>query len=245
MRKDLFLKLFRKLMNNKTLLEDINNHITNEELVGMDTLFTLTDKELEDILNSDNDKKIYAKIYLYLNVNKIPSSIRDLFYDNVEVIPEQVYYAISALQSVKDDMEVQDIVEISKSIILSKSKKQAEYASLVANFLSGKSLDNKVEIINLIANAEDNYQAQQARGICNAAIDACNNNEETILDAASRAFNANYEVIEPLKEEYEEQYVGALLNTYFQGSYLKAVIEGVQNIDEINITPKTIIKVKN
>lgn len=155
-------------------------------------ILTLTDEQIEDILYSKDVELKISKLYFYLNKESFLEA--SLKFSN-----SNVYYAINVLEKVNNYDEVM-VLDIGQVIVLAENKEIAKITSQVAIEINELQIEDAIEFVKLIANANKNYQAEHAS---NVAADCDVLRRKNVSDLMTEA-TFNY-LIECLNESNETE----------------------------------------
>ena len=160
MKKDVFIKLIKEL-NDKAFNDMINLVILPDEL---EKIINLTDKEVEDILNTSCPQLKATKLYLYLKQENLSDEVKKILEKNVKTDNNNIYYTLGVIEKF-NYLNREDIIDFIKVLELSDKDYQAKYASIVASDDNVLKRSDAIEFVKLVANSKWYYQAEYASQI--------------------------------------------------------------------------------
>lgn len=157
MKKELILQLLQTIKNNKLLLDGVNNIAKAKDKTVFESLFNLSDSEVENILSIENDKLKLFQIYLYLHKKEIPKEVYTILEQEMFQKNENLYALIPILLDEKKLFH-KDILLLIDTILSGNTLSVLK----VSDLLDNKEIRNHnklLQIVEEIANCKYEYLA--------------------------------------------------------------------------------------
>jgi len=156
-KRDLFIKLIKELNDN-----DFNNMISSVVQPNeLKKIMDLTEGQIKDFLNTDNNELKVVKLYLYLKKEQLSSDVKEILEKNLRNQNSNIYFALGVIEKFKS-LGRNDVIDFIKVIELSDKTYQGMYASVVARDENVLQREDAIEFVKAILNSKWYYQAEYA-----------------------------------------------------------------------------------